>query len=281
MATAPPVLAVEQLTVAFGGLTALDRVTFDVPHRSVVGLIGPNGAGKTTVFNAVSGVVRPRSGTLTRHGRPLRRHRPHHLPRLGISRMLQGLGLFSGMTVLENVMVGADPLATGRLPGMLTGLGRAPRDERRVRERAESALREFGVAHAAHALPGTLPYGVQKRVALARACVCGPELLLLDEPASGLSADEMSELAERVRAMRAYGSVLLVEHHMDLVMRVCDRVVVLDFGRVIADGTPDEVRADPAVERAYLGPAEGDPDDPAAGPAPEAHPTGEEADDGR
>ncbi|MFD0800893.1 ABC transporter ATP-binding protein [Streptomonospora algeriensis] len=251
--TPAPLLAAEGITVRFGGLTALDDVGLSVAPGSVVGLIGPNGAGKTTLFNAVSGVVRPQRGTVSWKGRVLRRHRPHHLADLGIARTLQGLNLFPGLSALDNVMVGADRQARGGALAMLTGLGRYHSDERRLRERAMAALEEFGAAHAARAMPGTLPFGVQKRVALARAVVAEPELLLLDEPASGLSGEDMDTLGAAIGSFRSRMGVLLVEHHMDLVMDVCDHIVVLNFGEVIASGPPERIRADPAVAEAYLG----------------------------
>ncbi|WP_433479122.1 ABC transporter ATP-binding protein [Spirillospora sp. CA-142024] len=246
-------LELRDVTVRFAGLVALDGVSLTAPQGRVTGVIGPNGAGKTTLFNVVCGFVRPRSGEVRWRGRVLGRHRPHDLTRLGISRTLQGLGLFPGLTVLENVMVGADPHAKTGFWSGLFALPRADRDEAALRERAMTRLAELGVADEAGRLPGQLPYGVQKRVALARALVAEPELLLLDEPAAGLSSAEMDELAELIRGLRGGPAVVLVEHHMDLVMNVCDQVVVLDFGKVIATGTPDEVRDDPAVLDAYLG----------------------------
>jgi branched-chain amino acid transport system ATP-binding protein len=241
--------------VRFGGLVALDNVSLCVPERGVVGIIGPNGAGKTTLFNVVCGFVRAESGSMTWAGANLR-PRPDRLAGLGIARTLQGIGLFAGLTVLENVMVGA---ATGRM-----GFGRAllalpasDRAERALRAAALNCLDELGVAAYAHRLPESLPYPLRKRVALARALVSRPRLLLLDEPAGGLGADDIDELAGLIKALptRPGGgcAVALVEHHMDFVMRVCERVVVLDFGRVIATGTPDEVRNDPVVADAYLG----------------------------
>jgi branched-chain amino acid transport system ATP-binding protein len=216
-------------------------------------VIGPNGAGKTTLFNVACGFVQPDAGTLSWRGSELTRLRPHRLAGLGISRTLQGLGLFDRMTVLDNVMVGADRHArAGFLSGML-GLPRSTKDERAVRERSMAVLEELRIDEHATRLPTTLPYATRKRVALARALVTEPELLLLDEPASGLSSDEMDNLAELIRGLTERMSVMLVEHHMDLVMRVCDDLVVLDFGRVIARGGPDEVREDPAVLAAYLG----------------------------
>ncbi|KUP95984.1 ABC transporter ATP-binding protein [Thermobifida cellulosilytica] len=248
-----PLMEAEGVTVRFGGLAALSDVGLSIAPQSVTGLIGPNGAGKTTLFNVLTGVVRPQRGTVTFKGRPLRGHRPHRLASLGISRTFQGLNLFGLMTVLDNVIVGADPLGRSRLPGMLTGLGGYERDERELADRAMALLEEFGIADVAHALPATLPYGLQKRVALARALAAEPELLLLDEPASGLSGADLADLAAVIRRCSRTMGVVLVEHHMDLVMDVCDHIVVLNFGRVICSGPPAAVQADPAVAEAYLG----------------------------
>jgi branched-chain amino acid transport system ATP-binding protein len=228
-------LALDHLTVRFGGLTALDDVSLKVPPGGVVGIIGPNGAGKTTLFNVVCGFVRPATGAMTLDGRPFR-PRPHHLARHGIARTLQGVGQFNGLTVLENVLVGSTK--AGR------GTGAKP---------AASALERCGVAEHAQELPGHLPYALRKRVELARALVAEPRILLLDEPAGGLDADEIAWLEGLIRDLDT--TILLVEHHMDLVMAVCDEILVLDFGRPIAFGPPGEIKDDPAVAEAYLGAA--------------------------
>jgi branched-chain amino acid transport system ATP-binding protein len=253
MSTPASGLAVEGVTVALGGLTALDGVSIAVSPGEVVGLIGPNGAGKTTLFNVVCGFVRPAVGRLWYRGRELRGHRPHDLAALGIARTLQGIGLWAGLTAIENVMVGAQSRLRADFASAFLGLWRSSREETALRGRAAELLTDLGVAGYAQLLPAALPYGVQKKVGLARALIGEPTMILLDEPASGLSAAEMVELRALIERLRARTGVLLVEHHMDFVMSVCDRVTVLDYGRVIATGPPDAVRSDPQVATAYLG----------------------------
>lgn len=249
------------ITVRFGGLTALDGVGLSVAPRRVHGVIGPNGAGKTTLFNVACGFVQPGSGSITIRGAARSRLHPSDLADLGIARTLQGLGLFDHLTVLQNVLVGADRHAgTGFLRALLASPA-AARDEKALRERAMAMLGDLGVAQYAQRYPASLPYPVRKRVALARALVSEPDLLLLDEPASGLSSDEIDELGELIGGLSASMAVLLVEHHMDLVMSVCDEITVLDFGKVIAHGTPEQVREDPAVLDAYLGESAEEPTD--------------------
>ena len=255
---------VESITVRFGGLTALDAVSLHVEPGEVLGVIGPNGAGKTTLFNVVCGFLEPDSGVLHWRGQRVERLRPHKLAGMGIARTLQGVGLFGGLTVLENVMTGATSSARAGFLSAALGLPRSDRDERALRERAHAVLVDVGAAQYADRYPQSLPYPVQKRVALARALVNKPALLMLDEPAAGLGNDEMDELGDTIRDLSGRMAVMLVEHHMDLVMRVCDRITVLDFGRVIADGPPEQVRNDPAVLAAYLG------DDSGRTEAPEA-----------
>jgi len=256
--------AARELTVRFGGITALDSVSIELGAGEVLGVIGPNGAGKTTLFNVICGFVQATSGTLEWKGSTLAKVRTNRLAGLGIARTLQGVGLFPGLTVLENVMAGAQRFRKAGIASALLGLPRSDRDERALRERALSMLGELGCEDVAARLPATLPYPVQKRVALARALVGEPELLLLDEPAGGLGADEVRELGERIRSLRGSMAVMLVEHRVDLVMSACDRVVVLDFGQVIAQGDPESVRREERVLEAYLGRGAGGADSPEA-----------------
>lgn len=251
----PSELRAEGITVNFGGLSALDKVTFSASTGEVLGVIGPNGAGKTTLFNVICGFVRPAAGRILWKEKELRGQRPHQLAGLGIARTLQGVGLVHGLSVLENVMLGEQPLARTGVISALLGIPRSSGEERRLRHGAMQALERLGVAAHAAEYPATLPYPVQKRIAIARALVAQPDLVLMDEPASGLSASDIAELGELLRDLRGEMGVLIVEHNMDLVMATCDRIVVLDFGKVIATGTPAEVRANSAVTEAYLGAA--------------------------
>jgi branched-chain amino acid transport system ATP-binding protein len=249
----PPLLDVRDITIGFGGVLALDDVSMSVNAGEVVGIIGPNGAGKTTLFNVISGFVHPSAGIITYRGDVLRGLRPHDLARLGIARTLQGLGLCAGLTVRENVMLGAEPTLHADIGSAFLGIWRSSREERRVSARAMEVLHDVGAADYADWLPASLPYAIRKWTALARALMAEPKLLLLDEPASGLSEAEMDALGTRIRALTERMAVVLVEHHMDLVMAVCDRLVVLNFGQVIAHGPPDTIRANPDVTTAYLG----------------------------
>jgi branched-chain amino acid transport system ATP-binding protein len=249
----PAALEVRSLTVRFGGLTALDNVTLDVAAGEIAGIIGPNGAGKTTLFNVVCGLQAPQSGEILYKERPIRGIHPHDLNGLGIARTLQGLGLWRGLTVLENVMVGARRASRPGFSSALLGLMRSDRYERELRNQALAQLRDLGIEDCANRYPSVLPYGLQKWVSLARALVSRPALLLLDEPASGLTTIEIKQLTDLLRSLRERMSIALVEHRLDLVMTVCERVHVLDFGRLIASGTPEVVQRDRAVTDAYLG----------------------------
>ncbi|HEV2477155.1 MAG TPA: ABC transporter ATP-binding protein [Candidatus Dormibacteraeota bacterium] len=249
----PGSLEVRSLSVRFGGVVALDGVTLDVAAGRIVGIIGPNGAGKTTLFNVVCGLVSPTAGEVAYNGRRINGIRPHELNRMGISRTLQGLGLWRALTVIENVMVGARRGSSPGFASAILGLPRSDRYEKALRAEVMEQLRELGIEDCANRYPVTLPYGVQKWVALARALMSHPALLLLDEPASGLSLNEQKQLIALLRSLRDRMSIALVEHRLDLVMTVCEHVHVLDFGRLIASGSPEAVQNNKAVTDAYLG----------------------------
>ena len=255
LAAPRPLLEVRGLTVRFGGIVALDGVTFTVAEGQIVGLIGPNGAGKTTLFNCLSRLYRPLAGDIRFAGRSLLALPAHCIAAAGIGRTFQNLALFRSLSVLENIIVGAHATgASGFLDDTLR-LSAVRREERTLRQTARDMLAFVGLEAAAHRPVASLPFGSQKRVELARALAGSPKLLLLDEPAGGLNHEEVVELGALIAAIRdRLGmTILLVEHHMSFVMGVSEKVVALDFGRVIAQGTPAEVQSDAGVIRAYLG----------------------------
>ena len=244
-------LSISNLTVEFGGLRALDDVFLNLESNQVVGLIGPNGAGKTTLFNAICGLVKPTSGTLALNGQAHNWPATHDLTSLGISRTLQGVGLFPDLTVAENVMIGAQKFARTGL--ISAGFGQNKKDERLLRERAHWALERVYAGSLSEKRADSLSYPDTKRVAIARALVSEPTILMLDEPAGGLGAQDIEWMNDLIRNLRSAMSILIVEHHMDVVMSVCDQIYVLNFGEVIASGSSETVRRDPAVIAAYLG----------------------------
>ncbi|TDH35165.1 ABC transporter ATP-binding protein [Pseudohoeflea suaedae] len=249
-----PILSVDHVAVQFGGLVAISDMCFDVHEGELVSLIGPNGAGKTTAFNVITGFQRPTRGTVTFRGTSLEGLKPHEVTGLGLVRTFQRTSLFEKISVFDNVLIGLHRRTSPSLFGTLLGLPRERRAEEALREEAWETLRLVGIEHQANEAGGSLPYGDQRLLGVALALAANPSALLLDEPVSGMNASETSRFIELLMRLRKMGkTILLVEHDMPMVMKISDRIVVLNYGRIIANGTPTEIQNNPEVIAAYLG----------------------------
>jgi len=248
------ILTTEDITIRFGGLEAVSKMNFNVKKGEIVGIIGPNGAGKTTFFNMLTGIYEPTEGLIKYKGHVINKLKPHKIAELGISRTFQNIRLFDRMTVLENVMLGKHCRTKSNIIDAVFNTKRHRQTEKQVEEDAIKLLEITGIADFRYEYANSLPYGFQRKLEIARAMATDPEIILLDEPAAGMNENETRELSKFILRVRDMGyTIILIEHDVRLVMDICERIYVLNYGRLIAEGTPNMIKSDPAVVEAYLG----------------------------